>query len=267
MGRVEGKVIVVTGAAQGMGRAIGHTLVKEGAKVVFADMNEAGAKEAAEAAAQAFSGQAIGMALDVRSRQQTADVVAEAANRWGRLDVMFNNAGVNKPQKFLETTEENWQFIMDVNALGVMLGMQEAAKQMIRQGREGELAGKIINTGSIVGKQGLDPNVMPYSVSKFGVASMTQMGARELAAHDITVNSFAPGVVDTPLWETLDEQLMELGVSDKKGQAMKDFSKGILRGRPATPADIVGTALFLASSESDYMTGQTLMIDGGMVLI
>jgi len=266
MGRAEGKVVVVTGAAQGMGRAIGHTLVKEGAKVVFADMNEAGASEAAQAAADAFGGEAFGMAVDVRSREQTAAVIAAAVDRWGRLDVMFNNAGVNKPQHFLETTKENWDFVMGVNAWGVMVGMQEAAKQMIRQGRQGELAGKIVNTGSIVGKAGLDPNVVPYSVSKFGVAAMTQMGAREFAKHDITVNSFAPGVVDTPLWETLDEQLMELGVSDKKGQAMKDFSAGILRGRPATPADIVGVTTYLASPESDYMTGQTLMIDGGMVL-
>jgi meso-butanediol dehydrogenase/(S,S)-butanediol dehydrogenase/diacetyl reductase len=265
MGRVEGKVVIVTGAAQGMGRAIAHTLVKEGAKVVFADMNEAGAKEAAQAAADAFSGEAMGLALDVRSREQTAAVIKAAVDAWGRLDVMFNNAGVNRPQKFLETTKENWDFIMDINAWGVMVGMQEAAKQMIEQGRKGELAGKIINTGSIVGKAGLDPNVVPYSVSKYGVAAMTEMGAREFAAHDITVNSYAPGVVDTPLWETLDEQLMELGVSEKKGQAMKDFSAGILRGRAATPADIVGTALYLASSDSDYMTGQTIMIDGGMV--
>lgn len=265
MGRVEGKVVVVTGAAQGMGRAIAHTMVKEGAKVVFADMNESGAQEAAQAAADAFSGEAMGMALDVRSREQTAAVIKAAVDAWGRLDVMFNNAGVNRPQKFLETTKENWDFIMDINGWGVMVGMQEAAKQMIAQGRKGELAGKIINTGSIVGKAGLDPNVVPYSVSKYGVAAMTEMGAREFAAHDITVNSYAPGVVDTPLWETLDEQLMELGVSEKKGQAMKDFSAGILRGRAATPADIVGTALYLASSDSDYMTGQTMMIDGGMV--
>jgi len=267
MGRAEGKVVVVTGAAQGMGRAIGHTLVKEGAKVVFADMNEAGAEEAAAGAAEAFGGEAMGMAVDVRSREQTAAVVAAAADRWGRLDVMFNNAGVNRPQHFLETTRENWDFIMDVNGWGVLVGIQEAAKQMIRQGRSGEVAGKIVNTGSIVGKAGLDPNVVPYSVSKFGVAAMTQMAARELAQHDITVNSFAPGVVDTPLWETLDQQLMDLGVSEKKGQAMKDFSAGILKGRPATPADIVGLTTYLASPESDYMTGQTLMIDGGMVLL
>lgn len=266
MGRVENKVVIVTGAAQGMGRAIGHKLVEEGAKVMFADMNLEGAEEAATYAAEKFSGEAAGFEVNVTDRDQVRDMVASAVDRWGRLDVMFNNAGVNRPQKFLETTEDNWHFIMNVNALGVLIGMQEAAKQMIAQDRKGEMAGKIINTGSIVGRSGMDPNVAPYSVSKFGVWALTQMGAIELAPHGITVNSFAPGVVDTPLWETLDEQLMELGVSNEKGQAMEEFAKNILKRRPATPADIVGTTTYLASPDSDYMTGQTMMIDGGMVL-
>lgn len=267
MGRVEGRSIIVTGAAQGMGRATATQLVAEGASVTFADLNEAKAKEAAEYAAKTHGGKAIGVAVDVRKRDQVKAMVEATVEAFGRLDVMFNNAGVNKPQKFLETTEDNWHFILDVNALGVMLGMQEAAKQMMAQGRRGEFGGKIINTASIVGRQGLDPNVAPYSVSKFGVVALTQMGARELAPHGITVNGFAPGVVDTPLWETLDEQLVELGVAEKKGQAMQNFSANILKGRPATPDDIVGTTTFLASPESDYMTGQIIMIDGGMVLV
>lgn len=266
MARTEGKVIVITGAAQGMGRAIGHKLAHEGANVVFADMNEDGAKEAAEYAASKFGGQAMGYKVDVTKRDEVKGMIDATVEAYGRLDVMFNNAGVNRPQHFLETTEENWHFIMNVNALGVLIGIQEAAKQMIAQESQGEIAGKIINTGSIVGRVGMDPNVVPYSVSKFGVWALTQMAAKELAKHKITVNSFAPGVVDTPLWETLDEQLMELGVSDKKGQAMKNFAENILMARPATPADIVGTTTYLASPDSDYMTGQTIMIDGGMVL-
>lgn len=266
MGRVDGKVIVITGAAQGMGRAIGHTLVGEGGRVVFGDLNEEGANEAAEHAAKKFDGEAVGFKVDVTQRDQVRAMIAAAVDRWGRLDVMFNNAGVNRPQHFLETTEDNWHFIMNVNALAVLIGMQEAAKQMIAQDSDGEVAGKIVNTGSIVGRQGMDPNVAPYSVSKFGVWALTQMGAIELAKHGITVNSFAPGVVDTPLWEVLDEQLVELGVAEKKGQAMQDFSANILKGRPATPADIVGLTTYLASPESDYLTGQTIMIDGGMVL-
>ena len=267
MGRVDGRVVIVTGAAQGMGRAAATKLVEEGAMVTFADLDGDKAKAAAEHAASQVGGKAMGFQLDVRKRDQVKAAIDATVEAYGRLDVMFNNAGVNKPQKFLETTEDNWHFIMDVNALGVMIGMQEAAKQMIAQGRQGEFGGKIINTTSIVGRQGLDPNVAPYSVSKFGVVAMTQMGARELAPYGITVNGFGPGVVDTPLWEVLDEQLVELGVAEKKGEAMKNFSANILKGRPATPDDIVGTTTFLASAESDYMTGQIIMIDGGMVLV
>ncbi len=151
---------------------------------------------------------------------------------------------------------------MDVNALGVLLGIQEAAKQMIKQGTPG----KIINTSSIAGRQGF-PSFAPYSASKFAVISLTQAAARAFAANNITSNAFAPGVVDTPLWEKLDLDLMEIGDSDRPGQAMEEFSAGILKGRPATGDEIAGTALYLASSDSDYLTGQVIMIDGGMVLI
>jgi meso-butanediol dehydrogenase/(S,S)-butanediol dehydrogenase/diacetyl reductase len=133
---------------------------------------------------------------------------------------------------------------------------------MIAQGK----GGKIINTASIAGRQGFD-NIAPYCASKFAVISLTQSGARALAKHNITVNGFAPGVVNTPLWEQLDKDLMAIGASERPGQAIAEFSAGILRGRAATPEDIAGSALFLASPESDYMTGQIIMIDGGMVLV
>ena len=161
---------------------------------------------------------------------------------FGKLDVKFNNAGVNKPMHFLEVTEENWDFIMRINGLGVLIGMQEAAKQMIEQGT----GGKIINTASIASRQGFD-NVVPYCASKFAVVSLTQSAARDLAKHDITVTGFAPGVVHTEMWDTLDQDLMELGASERPGQAMDEFSAEILKGRVATPADITGTTTFLAS--------------------
>jgi meso-butanediol dehydrogenase/(S,S)-butanediol dehydrogenase/diacetyl reductase len=144
----------------------------------------------------------------------------------------------------------------------VLIGMQEAAKQMIKQGK----FGKIINTASIASRQGFD-NVAAYCASKHAVLSLIQSGARDLAKHKITVNGFAPGVVSTPLWEQLDKDLMELGASERPGQAIAEFSAGILMGRPATPADITGTTTFLASRDSDYMTGQVVMIDGGMILV
>lgn len=127
-------------------------------------------------------------------------------------------------------------------------------------------SGKIVNTSSIAGRQGY-PSFAPYCASKFAVNALTQAGARALAAHNITVNAFAPGVVATPLWNQLDKDLMAIGDSQRPGQAMEEFSAGILRGHAADPQELVGTALYLASGDSDYLTGQVIMVDGGMVLV
>jgi meso-butanediol dehydrogenase/(S,S)-butanediol dehydrogenase/diacetyl reductase len=258
MGRVDGKSIIITGAARGMGKAIGHALIAEGAHVCYADIDEDGAKKAA---AEAGSN-AISAKVDVTKRDQVAQMIQQTVDAFGKLDVMFNNAGVNKPLDFIDVTEENWHFVMNINGLGVLIGIQEAAKQMIKQGG----GGKIINTASIAGRQGFD-NVAPYCASKFAVISLTQSAARAFAKNNITVNGFAPGVVDTPLWKQLDEDLMKMGASEKPGQAMADFSADILLGRPASPADITGTTTFLASGDSDYVTGQIMAIDGGMILV
>jgi meso-butanediol dehydrogenase/(S,S)-butanediol dehydrogenase/diacetyl reductase len=255
---------MVTGAARGMGQGIADALLREGGDVVYADLDDqvsAVAGKANERVKNA-AGRAIGVKLDVTDRKQVRSAIERAVAEFGALHIMFNNAGVNTPMNFLDVTEDNWNFIMKVNALGVLIGMQEAAKQMIAQGT----GGKIINTASIAGRQGYG-NVAPYCASKFSVISLTQSGARALAQHNITVNGFAPGVVATPLWEQLDKDLMAIGASQRPGQAMEEFSAGILRGRTATPDDITGTTTFLASSDSDYMTGQIIAIDGGMVLV
>jgi len=270
MGRLSGRVCLVTGAARGIGRAIGEALLDEGAQVCFADVN-GDAVHAVAAAANARlngrAGAAMGAALDVRDRAQVRGVIAEVVDRYGRLDVKFNNAGVNRPMNFMDVTEDNWNFIMGVNGLGCLIGMQEAARQMIAQGRGPDgTAGKIVNTASIASRQGFD-NVAPYCASKWAVVSLTQSGARDLARHGITVTGFAPGVVATEMWEQVDRDLMEIGAAERPGQAMEAFAEGILRGRVATPADITGTTTFLASRESDYMTGQIVMIDGGMTLV
>lgn len=265
MGRVSGRSCIVTGAAQGIGRAIGEALLDEGADVCFADIN--GAKVAEVAAANSDRAGATGAkvthaAVDVTDRAQVRAMIDHAVGVFGKLDVKFNNAGVNKPMNFLDVTEENWNFIMGVNGLGCMIGMQEAARQMIAQGG----GGKIVNTASIASRQGFD-NVAPYCASKWAVVSLTQSGARDLAKHDITVTGFAPGVVATEMWEQVDRDLMDIGAAERPGQAMEEFSSEILKGRVATPADITGTTTFLASSDSDYMTGQIVMIDGGMTLV
>jgi meso-butanediol dehydrogenase/(S,S)-butanediol dehydrogenase/diacetyl reductase len=265
MGRVTGRSVIVTGAARGIGRAIGEALLDEGADVMFADLDAEGAERAAgesEARARAGGGKVAWAGVDVTERAQVREMIDRAVEAFGKLDVKFNNAGVNKPMNLLDVTEENWEFIMRVNGLGVLIGMQEAARRMIAQGG----GGKIVNTASIASRQGFD-NVAPYCASKWAVVSLTQSGARDLAKHDITVTGFAPGVVHTEMWSKLDEDLMEIGASERPGQAMEEFSSGILKGRVATPADITGTTTFLAAPESDYMTGQVVMIDGGMTLV
>jgi len=265
MGRVSGRACIVTGAAQGIGRAIGEALLDEGADVCFADINAEKVAEVAAAngdRAKVGGGRVMSAAVNVTDREAVRAMIAKTVDAFGKLDVKFNNAGVNKPMNFLDVTEENWKFIMDVNGLGCLVGMQEAARQMIAQG----LGGKIVNTASIASRQGFD-NVAPYCASKWAVVSLTQSGARDLAKHNITVTGFAPGVVATEMWDQVDQDLMEIGAADRPGQAMEEFSADILKGRVATPADITGTTTFLAAKESDYMTGQVVMIDGGMTLV
>jgi meso-butanediol dehydrogenase/(S,S)-butanediol dehydrogenase/diacetyl reductase len=256
--RMTGRTVVITGGASGIGKGIANGLAAEGANVVIADLN----LESAQAAAreiEAAGGNAIAAQVDVTKRASVVAGIELAVKTFGRLDCYFNNAGFNKPMKFLDVTEENFNSIMNVNALAVFVGTQEAAKQFIRQGT----GGKVVNTASIAGRTGFS-SFAPYSASKAAVISITQAAARALAEHKITVNAFSPGVVATPLWAKLDKDLEEIGEGDSGFDSM---ASGILIGRAAEPEDIVPTALFLASSDSDYVTGQTMAIDGGMILV
>jgi meso-butanediol dehydrogenase / (S,S)-butanediol dehydrogenase / diacetyl reductase len=259
-GRVAGRRIVITGAGSGMGRTFAIGFAREGATVGVLDVRRAAA-EAVCAELDDLGLRGVALQADVSKRPELAAAFDEFVDQSGGLDVLFNNAGFNQPLHLLDVTEENWHAIMDVNALGTLLGIQEGARRMIPNG-----GGKIVNASSIAGRQGF-PSFAPYCASKFAVNALTQAAARALAEHDITCNAFAPGVVDTPLWTKLDEDLMGIGDASSPGQAMADFASGILRGRVATGEDILGTALYLASSDSDYLTGQIVMIDGGMVLV
>lgn len=262
--RLAGKHALITGGAQGMGAAIGEYYAAQGAKVCLADVNLAGCEDVA-ARITADGGEAIAVQLDVTNREQMKAAVQATVDAFGSINVMLNNAGINKPLMFLDITEENWHNIMDVNALGVLLGMQEAAKQMIKQGKK-DFPYKIINVGSILSRQAFD-DVVPYSCSKHAVLAMINGGAKALVDHNITVNGYGPGVVRTELWEQLDKDLVEIGKFEKEGESMDKLAETmILMKRYSYPKDVVGSAAFLASAESDYMTGQLFMIDGGMIM-
>lgn len=254
---LKGRRVIVTGAGRGIGAQIARDLSRRGAQVMVADLN-------GDAAAKVAGGidNAAACTVDVSDRESTKAMIDATVDAFGGLDVIFNNAGISQTCPFMDVTDEDFDRIMAVNGRGVLIGTQEAARQMIAQGT----GGKIINTASIAAKQGY-PLFAHYCASKFAVAALTQAAARALAEHKITVNCFGPGVVRTELWEQLDREFIERGVTEKPDEAIDGFSENILLGRYSTPDDIVGVTSFLASPASDYITGQTVMVDGGMVLI
>ncbi len=259
-GRLEGKTCIITGAAHGIGQAAAARLAQEGANVAIGDIDLDAAKAVA-AQIGVDGGRAMAHWVDVAERESVRALIAAAVDHYGALHVMFNNAGVAQAVPLIDTTEEQWNRLMRVNGLGVLLGIQEAARQFIKQGT----GGKIVNTASVGGKQGF-ALVGAYCASKFAVVGLTQAAARELATYQITVNGFCPGIVATELWRNLDEQIMHTGRTSKVGEAMAQFGEGILLGRVSTPEDCAGIAAYLASADSDYMTGQCIQVDGGMVL-
>lgn len=259
--KLEGKTCIVTGGAMGIGRAIAERLVADGANVCIADIDVPAAKIAAAELSQKVRGSTIAVECNVTKRSDIKAAIANTVEQFGRLDVMFNNAGVAKAVRFLDVTEDDWDAVMEVNGKGVLLGMQEAARQFISQGG----GGKIVNMASVAGKQGF-ALVSHYSASKFAVVGLTQAAARELAEYKITVNGICPGIVATELWRKLDLNMIDIGRTESVGQGMKEFSEAILLKRVSTPEDCAGIASFMASTDSDYMTGQCVQVDGGMVL-
>jgi meso-butanediol dehydrogenase/(S,S)-butanediol dehydrogenase/diacetyl reductase len=260
-GRVAGRVVIVTGRAGGIGAAACRAIAGEGGRIVVADLDPDRARNVAEAIV-ADGGEARSVGVDVTDREQVRAMIRTAVDAFGELNVMFNNAGMNRPRGFMEIDEENFEQIVRVNTWGVIVCTQEAAKQMIAQGS----GGKIINTGSIASRQGFW-DFVPYCVAKFGVLAVTQATARGLVEYGITVNAFAPGVVDTPMWLGLNEDIRAIHGQAADADPMRDFATGTLIGRPASPEELAPFLVYLASRESDYMTGQMYMVDGGQVLV
>jgi D-sorbitol dehydrogenase (acceptor) len=254
--RLENKIAIVTGGGSGIGRGISLRLAEEGAAVAVADLDlDAANHVAGEIAAN--GGRAIGVQVDVRKQDAVQAMVDSTVRAYGGIDILVNNAGVGKIIPFFETTEQDWDFMFDVNGKGVLFCSQAVAKVMIEQGR----GGKIVNLASQAGRRG-EALVLAYCASKACVISMTQSMALALAEHKINVNAVAPGIVDTPFWDEVDKQFAKL-LNMEIGEPKRTFTKSIPLGRIEQPEDVAGAVVFLASSDADYITQQCLNVDGG----
>jgi meso-butanediol dehydrogenase/(S,S)-butanediol dehydrogenase/diacetyl reductase len=253
-------VAIVTGAGRGIGRAIALRLSDDGHAVAVNDINKDGA-EAVAAEITAAGRTAIAVPADVTDRAAVFAMVDRVASELGSVDVMVSNAGIAQVKTLLELTPDDLRNVFDVNVFGVVYCLQAAAERMIAQGN----GGKIINAASIAGHSGFDL-LGHYSATKFAVRGLTQAGAKELAPHKITVNSYCPGIVGTDMWDLIDEQ-MGARNGNAKGETLAQFSQLIALGRVQTPEDVAGFVSYLAGPDSDYMTGQSVMIDGGIVMV
>ena len=264
MGRLSNNVILVTGAGRGIGRAVALRYAREGATVAITDLEQDNIDDVAREI-RSLGGTAEAFTADLRDTKQSAALIGRVVERFGRLDVLVNNAGVIRIRPLLELTEEDWDFVNDVNARGLFFALQAGARLMMRQPAlaDGRPRGKIINVASIAGRGGR-PMFAAYAASKAAAISITQSAALALAP-DITVNAICPGVVDTEMWRTIDREWSQ---SDNRpaGSAWKERIRGIPMGRPELPEDLTGMAVFLASSDSDYITGQSYHVDGGVVM-
>ncbi len=251
--RLAGKTAIITGAARGIGRAIAEAYVREGARVAVADIDLAGA----EAAAAEIGDAAIAVELDVTRQESIDRMVGAVVSRFGSIDILVNNAAIFDLAPILEIQAASYDRIFAVNVKGLLFTLQAVARRMVAQGR----GGKIINMASQAGRRG-EALVAVYCASKAAVISLTQSAGLGLIEHGINVNGIAPGVVDTPMWDEVDA-LFARYEKRPLGQKKRLVGEAVPCGRMGLPEDHTGAAVFLASSESDYVVAQTLNVDGG----
>jgi len=266
---MSGLTVAITGAGQGIGRGLALAFAREGARaVVVSDINA----DAASAVAVEVAGlgcEARAVRADVTSAGDCAALVAQAVQAFGRLDVMVCNAGVMQLRPLLELEGGDWDRMLAVNVKGTFLTLQAAARQMLEQPAlaAGRPRGKIITMASIAGRSGagpIAPVIAPYRASKAAVISLTQSAAISFAPL-VTVNAICPGLVETDMWKRMDRDWTALqGMA--QGEAWKQRVAMVPMGRPQQPDDVANLALYLASPASDYMTGQSINIDGGLMM-
>lgn len=255
------KTVVITGSAQGLGKAIAQRLVKDGFNIVLSDINEDKLQETAKEFED--NGASVSYKVtDVSDRQAQFDLVKHAVDEFGAVDVFINNAGIEgEVAPLTEIKEEDVDPVLNINVKGVIFGIQAAAKQMQEQGN----GGKIINASSVAGEEGFDM-LGVYTASKFAVRGLTQTAAKELAKDKITVNSYNPGIANTGMWERLDEGFRKYSDEDlEPGEVFDSYANEIALGRTQKPEDVANVVSFMASEDSDYITGQAFITDGGLV--
>jgi len=270
LGRHEGKVAIVTGAGQGIGRGVAKRFAQEGAHIVIAEYNKVNAEEAAHELSTTGA-QVLAYPVDVGDIQQVQEMVVDVVARFGRIDILVNNAGLSRPAPLFDLTAESWDPIIRVNLNGLFFTLQTVARQMVAQvpddvkqaGRATRSYGKIINFSSVAGRSGR-PYDTAYSATKWGVISITQSAALYLAPYNINVNAVCPGLVPTPMWDNIDlvQGVQRQGL--QAGEWMQKSIEAIPLKRAATGEDVAAAVSFLASEDADYITGQALNVDGGI---
>ena len=259
MSRFEGKTVVITGASRGIGAAIARRFAEEGAAVLVS-ANEPAVETVAAGIAEA-GGRAASFIADVADKASVVALYDKAEELFGAVDISIQNAGVITIARIEAMTEAEWDKIMDVNTKGVFLCCQEAIARMRKHGR----GGCLINTASGQARQGFifTPH---YAASKFGVVGITQSLAKEVAKEGITVNAICPGIIETDMWVYNDEAWGKLLGTYKPGELMAEWVRNIPMGRAGTGEDVAGLVTFLASADAAYITGQTINVDGGLIM-
>ncbi len=251
--RLKDRVAIITGSARGIGRGFAEAYVREGATVAIADINLA----AAEACAKAIGPQAFAVHMDVSKLESINKAVDEVVAKAGHIDILVNNAALFDMAPIVDISEASYNKLFSINVYGVLFTMQAVAKHMIARGK----GGKIINMASQAGRRG-EALVGVYCATKATVISLTQSAGLNLIQHGINVNAMAPGVVDGEHWDHVDSMFAKYE-NRPLGEKKKIVGAGVPIGRMATPKDLEGMAIFLASSGSDYIVSQTYNVDGG----
>lgn len=255
---IDGKIVLVTGAGQGIGRAIALRLARDGADIALVDVKDEKTNAVADEVRK-IGRKATTFKADVTKRDQVYAAVNHAEKELGGFDVIVNNAGISQVNALADVTPEEVEKIFKVNVEGVLWGIQAAAKKF----KERKQTGKIISASSIAGHDGFELLGI-YSATKFAVRALTQAAAKEYASDGITVNAYCPGIVGTDMWVEIDKRFAEI-TGAEVGSTYKKYVEGIALGRAQTPEDVAAFVSFLAGPDSDYMTGQAPLIDGGLV--